>query len=337
MSYFIDEVKIYVKSGDGGNGCMSFRRERGVPRGGPNGGDGGDGGDVILRVDKGLSTLSFFYRKIHFFAQDGEHGKGKNKEGKRGENLVLKVPPGTLVKDETRGKVFADLKEEGDFFLVARGGKGGRGNSRFKTSTHRAPRKAEPGGRGEERWLNLELKLIADVGIIGFPNAGKSTLISRVSNAHPKIASYPFTTLIPHLGIVIVDEKTSFVVADLPGLIEGASSGKGLGDRFLRHIERSKVLLHLIDVGTSHFEGPAVRFEKLNEELRIYSPVLFEKSQLIVANKMDLPGAEARFLKLKKDLGKKYPIVAISALKGEGLRELLISILNLLKSEEKEN
>jgi len=337
MSYFLDEVKIYVKAGDGGNGCMSFRRERGVPRGGPNGGDGGDGGDVILKVDKNLSTLSFFYRKKHFFAGDGEHGKGKNKDGKKGKDLILKVPPGTLVKDETREKVLVDLKEEGDLFVAAKGGKGGRGNSRFKTSTYRAPRKAKPGGKGEERWLRLELKLIADVGIIGFPNAGKSTLISRISNAHPEIASYPFTTLTPYLGVVIVDEKTSFVVADLPGLIEGASSGKGLGDRFLRHIERSKVLLHLIDVGTSHSEEPAVRFEKLNEELRAYSSVLLEKPQLVVANKMDLPGAEARFLKFKRDLRKKYPLVAISALRGEGLKELLISILNLLKKEEKEN
>jgi len=330
MNYFLDEVKIYVKAGDGGNGCVSFRREKGVPRGGPDGGNGGDGGDVILRVDKGLSTLSFFYKKSHFFAQNGEHGKGKNKEGKRGEDLILKVPPGTVVKNQA-GKTIVDLKKEGDFLVIAKGGKGGRGNSQFKTPTNQAPRKAETGGKGEERWLRLEMKLIADVGIIGFPNAGKSTLISRISNAHPKIASYPFTTLRPYLGVVRVDEKTSFIAADLPGLIEEASSGRGLGDKFLRHVERSKVLLHLIDVGTPHSEEPMVKFRKLNKELKAYSSALSRKPQLVVANKMDLPGAKERFLKLKESLGDRYPVMAISALRGEGLRALLISILKLLK------
>jgi len=333
MGYFLDEVKIYVKAGDGGNGCVSFRREKYVPRGGPDGGDGGDGGDVIVKIDKSCSTLSYFYRRKHFSAENGEPGKGKNRNGRKGKDLILKVPPGTLIKDETGKKVLAELKGEDDFFIAAKGGKGGRGNAQFKRPTHRAPRKAEAGKKGEERCLRLEMKLIADVGIIGFPNAGKSTLLSQISDAHPKIAPYPFTTLRPHLGVVRIDERTCFIAADLPGLIENASSGKGLGDRFLRHIEKSKILLHVIDIGTPQLNSPIERFEKLNEELKNYDPALVKKPQLVVANKMDLPGAKTRLLEFKEKLRNRYPMVAISALKKEGLKELLKSILSLLREE----
>lgn len=335
MDYFLDEVKIYVRAGNGGNGCISFRREKYVPRGGPDGGNGGEGGNIILKVDKSLSTLYFFHRQSHFSAPGGEHGKGKNRDGKRGKDLILKVSPGTLVKDETGKKILIELKDEDDFFMAAKGGRGGRGNTQFKTSINRAPRRAEAGEKGEERCLNLEMRLIADAGIMGFPNAGKSTLLSQISNAHPRIAPYPFTTLRPYLGIVRVDEKNAFVAADLPGLIENASSGRGLGDRFLRHIERSRVLLHMIDMGTSQPDGPMDRFDKLNKELKNYSPALSKKAQLIVANKMDLPGAKTKLLNFKRSLGDEYPLVAISALKKEGLKELLKSTLSLLKGENK--
>lgn len=320
---FFDEVKAWVKGGNGGNGCMSFRREKFVPRGGPDGGDGGDGGSVIFKVDKKLSTLIFFHYHHHFRADRGAHGKGKDKHGKKGEDIFLKVPPGTLVKNE-KGEVLADLKREEELLLAAQGGKGGRGNARFKTSTHQAPRETEEGEEVEEKLLILELKLIADVGIIGAPNAGKSTLLSKISNAHPKIASYPFTTLRPYIGIVQVDEIRSFIAADLPGLIEGAHLGKGLGDRFLRHIERCKILIHLVDVGSPTPIDPINRFQMINRELKNYNLSLFKKPQIVVANKMDLPGAEGKFLKFKEKLNKQHlSLFPISAIKGEGLRELI--------------
>ncbi|MCD6318166.1 GTPase ObgE [Candidatus Aerophobetes bacterium] len=327
---FLDEVKIWVKGGRGGNGCMSFRRERGVPRGGPDGGDGGDGGSVILKVDKKISTLIFFHYHNHFRAGKGEHGKGKNKHGRKGKDIFLKVPPGTLVKDE-KGEILADLKREKDELVVAQGGKGGRGNAQFKSSVHQTPRETEEGKEGEKKCLSLELKLIADVGIIGAPNAGKSTLLSKISNAHPKIASYPFTTLRPYIGIVRVDEVSSFIAADLPGLIEGAHMGKGLGDRFLRHIERCKILIHLVDVGSPSSINPINRFQMINRELENYNPNLLKKPQIVVANKMDLLGARMRFLKLKEKLDKQgFPLLPISAIKGEGVRQLIGKIAILL-------
>ncbi len=327
---FFDEVKVWAKGGGGGNGCMSFRREKFVPRGGPDGGDGGDGGSVILKVDKKLSTLIFFHYHHHFRADRGEHGKGKDKHGKKGEDLFLKVPPGTLVKNE-KGEILTDLKREKELLVVARGGKGGRGNAHFKSSTHQAPRETEMGEKGEEKILILELKLIADVGIIGAPNAGKSTLLSKISNAHPKIASYPFTTLRPYIGIVRVDEVISFIAADLPGLIEGAYLGRGLGDRFLRHIERCKILIHLVDVGSPSSIDPINRFQMINRELENYNLNLLKKPQVVVANKMDLPGAEEKFLKFKEKLDKQYlSLFSISAIKGEGLRELIGKTANYL-------
>ncbi len=330
---FFDEVKIWAKGGNGGNGCMSFRRERGVPRGGPDGGDGGDGGSVILKVDKKLSTLIFFHYQHHFRADKGGHGKGKDKHGKKGEDISLEVPPGTLVKDE-KGEMLADLKEEKDELVVARGGKGGRGNAQFKSSTHRAPRETEEGEESEEKCLSLELKLIADVGIIGAPNAGKSTLLSKISNAHPKVASYPFTTLRPYIGIVRVDEIKSFVAADLPGLIEGAYLGKGLGDRFLRHIERCKILIHLVDVGNPSSLDPILRFQMINKELENYNPGLLKKPQLVVANKMDLSGARMRFLRFKEELNKQHlSLLPICAIRGEGLRELIKETADYLAAD----
>lgn len=330
---FFDEVKIFVKGGRGGNGCVSFRREKGTPRGGPDGGDGGDGGNVILKVDSKVSTLIYFHYRNHFVAGNGAHGKGKNKKGKDGKDIVLKIPPGTLVKDE-EGTLIADLKKEGDFLIIAQGGKGGKGNARFKTATQQAPKYAEEGEQGEERWVNLELKLIADVGIIGLPNAGKSTLLSKISSAHPKIASYPFTTLRPYLGIVKVDEYSSFVAADLPGLIEKASKGKGLGDRFLRHIERSKVLLHLVDVGENLVEEPFIKFKIILKELEDYNPILLKKPQIVVGNKLDLPGARERFEKFKEKVGNAYPVFGISAKTEEGLKELIRHLSMLIKEEK---
>ena len=330
---FFDEVRIFVKGGRGGNGCISFRRERGVPRGGPDGGDGGDGGSVILKVDSKVSTLIYFHYKNHFVAQNGAHGKGKNKKGKDGQDILLRVPPGTVVKDDS-GKIIADLKRENESLTVARGGKGGRGNASFKTAIHQAPKYAEKGEEGEERWVILELKLIADVGIIGLPNAGKSTLLSRISSAHPKIAPYPFTTLRPYLGIVKVDELRSFVAADLPGLIEKASRGRGLGDRFLRHIERSKVLLHVVDVGDNVLDEPLKKFKIIIKELEDYNPAILEKMQVVVANKLDLPGAREKFEEFREKLGASYPVFGISAKTGEGLKEL-IRYLSVIVEEEK--
>lgn len=319
----IDRVDIYVKAGDGGNGIVSFRREKFVPLGGPDGGDGGNGGSVYLMGDSGISTLLAFRYKKQFRAERGSHGKGKNMHGKRGEDLYIKVPLGTQVrskKEDETGAIVADIVEQGQQVMVARGGKGGRGNTHFATSTNQAPRTAEKGKPGEERWLVLDLKLIADVGIIGYPNAGKSTLLSAVSQARPKIADYPFTTLEPVLGVVEMGYE-SFVLADIPGIIEGAHEGRGLGLDFLRHIERTKFLIHLVD-GSS--ENPVSDFKKVEAELVSYEPSLKDRPRLVAINKIDIPQVRARMHRLEiefRDLG--ISVHFISAATGEGVREII--------------
>ncbi|MGB9668207.1 MAG: GTPase ObgE [Thermosulfidibacteraceae bacterium] len=327
---FIDRVKIYVKAGDGGRGCVSFRREKFVPKGGPDGGDGGKGGDVILEVDPNLSTLVDFYYSPQYIAERGGHGKGKNMKGKDAPPLILKVPPGTVVKDAMTGEVLTDLTKPGERFVVARGGRGGRGNVHFKRPWLQAPRFAEPGEKGEERWIILELKLIADVGLVGLPNAGKSTLLSVISNAKPEIAPYPFTTLRPILGVVSLGVGKSFVVADVPGIIEGASKGVGLGLEFLRHIERTKVILELIDL--SGFEvDPYKAFDVLEKELKEYGNIL-DKKRIVVGTKIDI--VEDRkiieeFGRFIKDKG--LPFIAISSVSRENVDNLIKATWRMLK------
>ncbi len=330
---FVDEVRIRVKAGDGGNGCVSFRRERYVPKGGPDGGDGGKGGDVILQADSQLSTLLDLSYPQQFRARKGAHGKGKNQTGKNGEDLVIRVPIGTLVHDDETGELLQDLLFEGQQVVVAKGGRGGRGNARFATPTQRAPRHAEKGETGEERWLRLDLKLLADVGLIGFPNTGKSTLLSRISSARPKIGDYPFTTLVPNLGVVYWDEGRSFIVADIPGLIEGASKGAGLGLTFLRHIERTRLLIHLLDISGETSLNPLEAFHSLNQELEAYHPSLKEKLQIVALNKTDLPEVRERVDQAKKafeEVG--YRLYTISAKTGEGVDELILAISMALSS-----
>ncbi len=330
--HFVDEVVIHVKAGDGGNGCVAFRREKFVPRGGPAGGDGGRGGHVILLADPSVKTLVDLHLQRTYKAPNGQHGQGNNKHGANGEDLIIRVPPGTVVYDHETGELLADLVKPGQRVIVARGGKGGRGNASFATPTRQTPVFAELGERGEERTLRLELKLLADVGIIGYPNVGKSTLISKISAARPKIADYPFTTLIPNLGTVRVD-NFSFVVADLPGLIEGAHKGVGLGHQFLRHVERTALLVHMVDIAAVEGRNPIRDFEVINEELKLYNPSLAEKPQIVVANKIDLPGAREnleRCLPYWQKLG--YEVFAISALTGEGLNELVYRMAELVKT-----
>lgn len=329
---FVDRAKIYVKAGDGGNGIVAFRREKFVPRGGPSGGDGGRGADVILMVDSGLSTLMDFKYKVHYKAKRGEHGQGSNKIGRSAEGLVINVPPGTVVKDAETGDVLADLVESKQSFIAAKGGRGGRGNARFASSVHRAPDFAEKGEPGEERWIILELKLLADVGLIGFPNAGKSTLLSRMTAARPKIADYPFTTLSPNLGVVDpgFGKGSSFVLADIPGLIEGAHEGQGLGHEFLRHIERTRLLVHVLDMSGME-KDPVEGFHAINKELEKYSKQLLKKPQLVVANKMDLPKAQENYEKVKSLLEKAgYDILPVSGVTGEGIKQLLQHIGEML-------
>lgn len=329
---FIDRAKIYVKGGDGGNGVVAFRREKYVPRGGPSGGDGGKGGDVVLMVDSGLSTLMDFKYKVHYKAERGEHGQGSNKVGRSARDLIIRVPPGTVVKDPETGDVLADLVENGQTFIAARGGRGGRGNARFASSIHRAPDFAEKGEPGEERWILLELKLIADVGLIGFPNAGKSTLLSRMTSARPKIADYPFTTLSPNLGVVDLGtgEGRSFVVADIPGLIEGAHEGLGLGHEFLRHVERTRLLVHVIDAAGLE-NDPIEGFHVINRELREYSLKLSQKPQLIAANKMDLPQARENYERIEAAFKKEgFEVMPISGATGQGVKQLLLRIQQIL-------
>ena len=319
---FIDEAKIWVKAGDGGNGCVAFRREKYVPRGGPSGGDGGDGGDVVLESTEHLNTLLPFRYNREFRGERGHHGEGSNCHGREGEDTVIRVPVGTIVYEEESSERLFDFTAAGQRFLVARCGRGGRGNARFASSTNRAPRRADPGETGEERRLRLELKLLADVGLVGFPNAGKSTLISRLSAAHPKIADYPFTTLEPCLGVVAVGEEESFVLADIPGLIEGAHQGHGLGTRFLRHIERTRLLVHLVDVSATG-RDPAEDFRVVRNELGQFSAALLEKPVVVVANKLDQPGAAERAETLRAFCQREgMPFHAISALRGDGLNEL---------------
>jgi GTP-binding protein len=331
---FIDEIDIFVKSGDGGAGCVSFRREKFVPRGGPDGGDGGAGAGVWLLTDEGLSTLLDYHYQRHYAAGRGEHGKGSGKYGASASDLILRVPIGTVVTDRDTGERLGDLSTGGQRLLVARGGRGGRGNARFATATHRAPRRAEPGERGEARWLHLELKLLADVGVIGFPNAGKSTLVSRVSAATPRIADYPFTTLAPTLGLVRVDERRGFVIVDLPGLIPGAAEGKGLGHRFLRHTERTRLLIHLVDLDPATGRDPVEDYQVIQNELKAYSPELAARPQLVVANKTDLPGTGARRQALQSFCAAAgLPFSAVSAATGQGLAALMGAVAGRLEAE----
>ncbi len=330
---FVDEARIHVKAGDGGNGCISFRRERFIPRGGPNGGDGGKGGDVILQADAQLTTLLDLTYPKQFRAQKGSHGKGKDQTGKSGEDLIIRVPAGTLVRDDRTGGVLQDLLFDGQRFVAAEGGRGGRGNARFATPTLRAPRRAEKGGKGQEHWLRLELKLLADVGLIGYPNAGKSTLLSRISSAKPKIADYPFTTLVPNLGVVNREDHRPFVVADIPGLIEGASKGAGLGLTFLRHVERTRLLIHLLDISGGPSHNPVKDFQALNDELKAYDPSLQKKTQLVALNKIDLPSVRERATDIENQFEKMgYRLFFISGQTGEGLEELLKSVCRTLDS-----
>ena len=332
---FIDIAKINVKAGKGGNGCVAFRREKYEPMGGPAGGDGGDGGDVILEADEGLRTLMDFRYKRHYEAQNAEDGRNKKQFGSDGGDLVLRVPAGTLVKDEETGIVLADLKEDGQRYVCAKGGRGGRGNTRFKNSIRRTPRFAEPGTKGYERDIILELKLIADIGLIGFSNVGKSTILAAVTSAKPKIANYHFTTLKPNLGVVSIGEGHSYVLADIPGLIEGASQGAGLGHEFLRHVERTRLLLHVIDASGQEDRDPVEDFYKINDELKQYSEKLSNKKQIIVLNKMDLPDAQENLERIKAEFGADYEIFEVSAATGQGLDELKkVAYERLLKIEE---
>lgn len=319
---FVDVADINVKAGKGGNGSVAFRREKYVPMGGPAGGDGGDGGSIILIADEGLRTLMDFRYKRHYQADNGEDGRGKKQYGSDGKDLVLRVPIGTLVKDKETGIVLADLKDHNQKYVVAKGGHGGKGNAKFATSIRRTPRFAEPGTKGESKEITLELKLIADVGLIGFPNVGKSTILASVTSAKPKIANYHFTTLKPNLGVVSIGEGHSYVLADIPGLIEGASEGAGLGLEFLRHVERTKLLLHVIDASGQEDRDPIDDFYKINEELGKYSEKLITKEQIIVLNKMDLPQSQENIEKIKKEFSDKYEIFEVSAATGEGLDAL---------------
>jgi GTP-binding protein len=328
---FVDEAIIYVKGGDGGNGCVSFRREKYVPRGGPDGGDGGKGGDVIIRVSDKIDTLLDLTSRVKYIAGNGANGKGSTKKGKDGNDLQIDLPRGTVIKDKTSGRILKDMSDVGETLVIARGGRGGRGNKCFATSTNQVPRQAEKGKPGEERWLALELKLLADVGLIGMPNAGKSTLLSRISAARPKIADYPFTTLQPQLGIVEVEDYRRFVVADIPGLIEGAHRGIGLGDEFLRHIERTRLLVHILDVSPLAQVDPAEAYFMIRNELMQYNPVLAEKAEIVIANKMDLLDAEtgAKCIQvLEEKLSK--PVCPVSMVTGSNLDRLIGLIVNTL-------
>ncbi|NPV54859.1 MAG: GTPase ObgE [Firmicutes bacterium] len=334
---FIDTAKIYVKAGDGGPGCVSFRREKHVPRGGPDGGDGGAGGDVILLVDPGLATLMDFKYKRHYKAERGQRGMGSRMSGRDGDDLVIKIPPGTVIRDAGTGEVLADLVAAGDSAVVARGGRGGRGNARFVTSTRRAPRMAEEGEPGEERWFFLELKLLADVGLVGLPNAGKSTIISRISAARPKIADYPFTTLVPNLGVVALEDGRSFVVADMPGLISGAHKGAGLGHEFLRHVERTRVLAHVLDLSCPSGRDPVEDFNVVNNELVLHDPELLKRPMVVVGNKLDMPGAAEAFERVRGYCtGRGFEVYGVSALTGEGLRDFLYGVARLLEAGRQE-
>ena len=332
---FADRAKIFIKSGKGGDGHVSFRRELYVPCGGPDGGDGGEGGDIIFEVDDGLNTLSDFRQVRKYAAQDGEQGGKKRCHGKNGSDLIVKVPEGTVIKEFESGKVIADMSGENRREVILKGGRGGQGNMHYATPTMQAPKYAQPGQSGQELWVQLELKVIADVGLVGFPNVGKSTLLSRVSNARPKIANYHFTTLNPHLGVVDIDGGKGFVMADIPGLIEGASEGVGLGHDFLRHIERTRVLVHVLDAASTEGRDPIEDILAINKELEAYNPELMKRPQIIAANKTDViyAGDEDPVAKLKAEFEPKgikvYPISAVS---GQGVKELLYAVYDLLQT-----
>ena len=331
---FVDEVRVRVEAGDGGRGCVSFRREKYVPRGGPNGGDGGDGGDVVLAVDPGLSTLVDLSYPQRLCAGHGEHGRGKDQHGASGADLALRVPAGTLVHDAETGELIADLRTPGERAVVARGGRGGRGNMHFATPTNRAPRRAEPGTLGERRELRLELRVLADAGLLGFPNVGKSTLIAALSAARPRVADYPFTTLVPHLGVVRIDEDSSFVLADVPGLIEGAHAGHGLGTRFLRHLARTAVLVHLLDVSGLTGRDPLADYDAINRELALASPALAAKPQIVAAGKLDLAETRARLPAVRAAFAARgIGLHAVSGATGEGTRELMRAVGDLVRAE----
>lgn len=332
---FIDKAKIRVKGGKGGNGIVAWRREKFEPSGGPYGGDGGNGGSVILKADEGIRTLMDFRYKRVYSGENGEDGRTKRQFGKAGNDVIIRVPVGTLVKDQNSGNVIVDLKEKDQTYIIAKGGRGGRGNARFATATRQAPGFAEPGTKGEEREIILELKLLADVGLVGFPNVGKSTILSILSAAKPKIANYHFTTLTPNLGVVRVDEGKSFVLADIPGLIEGAAEGVGLGHEFLRHVERTRILVHVLDVSGIEGRDPLEDFKIINEELAQYNPKLKDKPQIIAANKIDIPEAEKQLEKLiEKFSDKDIKIYPVSAATREGIEQLKFAIWELLSKTE---
>lgn len=334
---FVDIARINLKAGKGGDGAVAFRREKYEPAGGPYGGDGGAGGSIILRADEGIRTLMDFRYKRHYKAEAGENGRTKRQFGKDGQDLILRLPVGTLVKDAKTDKVIVDMKDHDQEFVIAKGGRGGRGNAKFATATRQAPRFAEPGTRGAEIDIVLELKLLADVGLVGFPNVGKSTILSIISEARPKIANYHFTTLRPNLGVVKIDEGSSYVVADIPGLIEGAHEGVGLGHDFLRHVERTKVLVHVLDASGIEGRDPIEDFYKINEELVKYNPKLSEKPQIIVPNKMDIAQAGEWLDKIKEEFEDKgYKIYPLSAATGQGIRPLKYAIWEVLSSIETE-
>jgi GTP-binding protein len=321
---FVDQVKIYVKAGDGGNGVRSFRREKHVPCGGPDGGDGGHGGDIVLEATERMSTLLDLQFQQHHIAKGGGHGEGSNRHGRSAPAHVIRVPVGTIARELDTDDILADLTEDGQRAIIAHAGRGGRGNARFASSTNRVPTKCEPGTRGEEHWLQLELKLLADVGLVGYPNAGKSTLISAISAARPKIADYPFTTLVPNLGVVAVNEDQSFVIADVPGLIEGAHEGKGLGFQFLRHIERTSYLMFLVDVSEGVTLDPVESLQTLRQELKLYNPDLAKKPFAVAATKLDVAGDCKNLKKLEAHCRRlRLRMFPISAVTGAGLRPLI--------------
>lgn len=336
---FIDEARIFVKSGKGGDGCVSFRREKFVAKGGPNGGDGGNGGDVIIAADGQMNSLLDHRYKKHYNAKNGENGRGKDQHGKNGADLIVPVPIGTIVKNLETEEILGDLTENNQQIVVAKGGRGGKGNARFTSSTNQAPRFATEGKDGEEFEIGLELKILADVGILGFPNAGKSTLISKISAAKPKIADYPFTTLVPNLGVVEYGDYKTFIIADIPGIIEGAHEGVGLGIQFLRHVERTHILIHMLDLTPDTDRNPIDDYKKMNKELRLYSEELAKKPQIIVLNKIDIADAEDISLKIEnyfKDIG--IEVYKISAITGKGTKELIYKVAEKLEKlkEKKE-
>ena len=330
---FVDEVTVQVKAGNGGSGCSSFRRESHVPKGGPDGGDGGKGGDVVFVVDEQLSTLMDLRYRRHLKAENGRSGQGNNRTGRSGKDTVVRVPPGSMVYDLENNELLKDLLVPGETFVVAKGGDGGRGNSRFATSRNRVPRRCDPGFPGVERKIRIELKILADVAVIGYPNVGKSTLIRKVSNATPKVADYPFTTLIPNLGVVYVDGSREFVMADIPGLIDGAAEGEGLGHRFLRHVERCKILLHLVEVEATR-NDPLEDFRRINHELEAYSPELARKKQLVALNKTDLLPDKAVVQPLKEEMQRQdRKLYEISGVSGVGVSELMRALAEEIQPE----